>query len=101
MDTRVDAKGKYYTQHVNKRMIPVTARIQDTIVHGTVHLTLDNRLKDELNAEDNFIAITDAQVVDARTECTLFETAVLIVNKHHLLWVFPIEAKPTSTQSPA
>ncbi len=99
MDYRVDEKGKFYTQRVNKRMVAVTARLADTIVHGTVYLTLDNRLKDELNTGDTFIAITKAEIMDAHSDRTLFETEVLIVNKTQLVWIFPREPGPQPVQT--
>lgn len=94
MDYRVNDKGKYFTMRVTKHSVPVIARLQDSVVHGTVHLTLDNRLKDELNTEEKFIAVTDAQVWNATSTQMLYETAVLIVNKAQLVWIFPNE--PTS-----
>lgn len=48
MDFRVDQKDKYYTTRVSKETVAVTARLQNTIVHGTLYLAPDNRLKDEM-----------------------------------------------------
>lgn len=93
MDFRVDEKGKYFTQQVNKRSIPVVARVDDSIIHGIVYLTLHNRLKDELNTGEEFIAVTDAKVWAARDDRLLYETPVLIVNKRQIAWIFPREAE--------
>ncbi len=49
MESRVDQKGKYYTDHVTKRGLAVLVYAQGTIVSGMVHLMPDVRLKDELN----------------------------------------------------
>ena len=62
MDYRVDEKGKVFTTRVTKASVTVTARVGDSIVQGTIHISPENRLKDELNHVENFIAITDAQV---------------------------------------
>lgn len=94
MDYRVDEKGKYYTNHINKRTIPVVVEVDNNIVRGIVHLTLDNRLKDELNADENFIAITQAQVYERGTERLLYKTDVVIVNKQRIVWIFPRESSP-------
>jgi len=91
MDFRVDAKGKYYTTHVSKQSVAVVARVQDSIVHGTVHLTPDNRLKDELNGDETFLAVTQAEVWEIGGERPLYTTDVLIVNKDQIVWIFPHE----------
>ena len=91
MDYRVDEKGKIFTKHVNKRSIPVILRVEDTIVEGIVHLTLDNRLKDELNNGETFIAVTTAKMTDANSGQTLHESEVILINKHRITWIFPFE----------
>ena len=91
MDFRVDAKGKYYTTHVSKQSVAVIARVQDSIVHGTVHLSPDNRLKDELNDNETFLAITDAQVWEVDGARPLYSTQVLMLNKSQIVWIFPRE----------
>ena len=91
MDFRVDAKGKYYTTHVSKQSVAVIARVQDSIVHGTVHLSPDNRLKDELNDNETFLAITDAQVWEVNGALPLYSTQVLMLNKSQIVWIFPRE----------
>ena len=91
MDFRVDAKGKYYTTHVSKQSVDVTARVQDSIVQGTVHLAPDNRLKDEMNGSESFLAVTNAQVWELDGKQPLYSTAVLMINKDKIAWIFPRE----------
>ena len=91
MNLRVDAKGKYYTTHVSKLGVDVTARVRDSIVHGTVHLAPDNRLKDELNAEETFLAVTNAQVWEVNGAQALYKSQVLMINKDQIAWIFPRE----------
>ncbi len=98
MDFRVDEKGKLYTQHVNKRSISVVARVEENIVHGNVHLTLDNRLKDELNNGEDYVAITQARVMELGCELPLYSTDVLIVNKQRIVWIFPRETAVTGAK---
>ncbi len=91
MNLRVDAKGKYYTTHVNKQSIDVTVRVRDSIVKGTVHLAPDNRLKDELNADETFLAVTNAQVWEVNGAQALYTSDVLMINKDQIAWIFPRE----------
>jgi hypothetical protein len=89
---RVDEKGKFFTPHVAKLRLPVTTCIGNWIVEGTVHLKNDNRLKDELNDGETFIAITQARVREIGSDKPVYETEVLIVHKNQIVWVFPREA---------
>jgi hypothetical protein len=89
MQTHVDEKGKYFTDHVTKRGMPIVASIRGAVVRGVVHLALDNRLKDEMNNGERFIAITQAQVWDASEKQMQYQTDLLIVNKEQIVWIFP------------
>jgi hypothetical protein len=101
MDFRVDAKGKYYTTHVSKQSVEVTARVQDSIIQGTLHLAPDNRLKDELNSGEIFLAITNAQVWQVNGAEPLYSTQVLMINKDQIAWIFPREKTETEPENAA
>lgn len=101
MNYRVDEKGKFFTAHVTKRSLPVTACIGDWVVYGTVYLSSDNRLKDELNSGESFIAITHAQVWEAHGNRPVYEPDVLIVYKNQIVWIFPREFTAPSAEEPA
>jgi hypothetical protein len=89
---RVDDKGKFFTAHVTKLRLPITACIGNWIIEGTVHLKSDNRLKDELNDGEMFIAITQARVWQVGSDKLIYEPEVLIVHKNEIAWIFPREA---------
>ena len=100
MDYRVDEKGKVFTTRVTKASVAVTARVGDSIIQGMVHLSPDNRLKDEMNHGENFIAITDAQVWTVGGTNPIYSAEVLIVNKPHIDWIFPREDNPADNAKP-
>jgi hypothetical protein len=91
MDYRVDPKGKVFTTHVTKRNLAVVISIGHSVIHGTVYLQLDNRLKDELNEGEQFIAVTDARIYQVGSEAPIYESAALIINKEQIDWIFPTE----------
>lgn len=101
MEFRVDQKGKYYTTHVTKNAVSVIARVQDSIVQGTLHLAPDNRLKDELNGSETFLAVTDAEVWPIEGKRPLYSTEVLIVNKTQIVWIFPRESSSPEPETAA
>jgi hypothetical protein len=83
-----DDKGKIFTDIVSK--IAVQATIQTTLnmIRGYIHVRRDQRIKDELNLEENFIAITDASILGADGQ-TLLQTPFLAVRRSQIIWVIP------------
>jgi hypothetical protein len=101
VDYRVDDKGKFFTAHVTKLRLPVTACIGNWVVEGTVHLKSDNRLKDELNDGEIFIAVTQARVREIGSDKPVYEPEVLIIHKSQIVWIFPRESAAPPTEVPA
>ena len=91
MDYRLDEKGKYYTTRVNKRAAQVQVVAHGLLISGTMYLMLDNRVKDELNNGERFIAITEAQVREASTNAILLQGETLILNKDQVVCLIPHE----------
>jgi hypothetical protein len=91
MDSRIDHKGKYFTEHISKLRVSVVARAGDEFVHGVACLTPDNRLKDELNGSELYLAILDAEVRDGTDQRVLYRAPVVLLNKQQVLWVAPLE----------
>ena len=91
MDMRYDDKGKFYTSRVTKRAAQVLVCAQEMLISGTMHLLLENRVKDELDSEGHFIAITNAQVRERDSGRVLANDQTLILNKEHITWVVPCE----------
>lgn len=89
MVTHFDEKGKFFTPVITKH--PVAVIIQ-TITHrisGNIHIRPDERIKDELDRVETFIAVTEPIVWDA--EGKEIETAKFImVNRHQIIWVLPV-----------
>ena len=90
MDTRIDHKGKYFTERINKLRVAVVARTAGEFVHGVACLTPDNRLKDELNGSELYLAILEAEVRDASDQRVLYRTPVVLLNKQQVCWVAPV-----------
>ncbi len=99
MDYRIDPKGKVFTTHVTKRSLSVVIGLGNSVIHGNVYLMADNRLKDELNEGEKFIAVTDAKVYHAGSEVPLYESSALIINKQQIDWIFPKESSTQAEES--
>jgi hypothetical protein len=89
-----DPKGKFFTEVVQKRAIP--ARIQTTrhLIQGKVHAQPDQRVTDELDGPQGFLAVTDAQVFDEQGR-SLGTFPFLSVNKAQIVWLAPAEGSTT------
>lgn len=88
MITDFGEKGKIFTNVVQKT--PVSATIQ-TITHqlrGEVYMKPDERLKDELNRSDQFLAVTNASILNDQGE-EIVSCKFLTLNKNQIVWIIP------------
>jgi hypothetical protein len=88
MGVHYNKKGKYFTDIVTKDNIEVVVGTQEYRIHGQVYLRQDERLIDELNKCEQFIAVTDAQVLDKQGEIQ-YQTEFMVINRKHILWMIP------------
>lgn len=90
MVTQYDDKGKIFTQVVSKEPIEVKIMTAQHLIEGLIHVRRDVRIKDELNQESRFLAVTDAVVYNHQNE-ELYRCNFLILNVEHIIWVIPTE----------
>jgi hypothetical protein len=96
MITQFDDKGKIFTNVISKKPITVTIMTNSGRVHGTIHIRPEDRLKDELNRTDTFIALTNATIYDLQDKL-IATCKFMSVNGANIIWVIPddeIEEKP-------
>ncbi len=92
MSIQYDEKGKFFTDVVSK--VPVDAVVQTTaqLIRGKIHVHEGERLKNELDRDEPFLAMTDASILDANGEVQ-FQAAFLAVRRSQIVWVLPDEGK--------
>ena len=92
MTIEYDEKGKIFTEVVSK--VPIQATIQTTthLIRGYLHVRRDQRIKDELDASENFLALTDVSVLGPDGQA-LFQAPFLSVRRSHIIWVIPEQEK--------
>jgi hypothetical protein len=83
-----DDHGKFYTNIISKTPVPVL--IQTTLhrIHGNIHICHDQRLKDELDLTEKFIAITDAVIYSPDGQ-VLYRANFLAIQRNEIIWVIP------------
>ena len=95
MTIEYDEKGKIFTDIVSKVTIPAVVQTTQHLVHGNIHVRRDERLKDQLDRDELFLAITDASVIGADGQ-VLHESHFLAVHRAQIVWVMPArEAQET------
>lgn len=90
MVTQYDEKGKIFTQVVSKQPVLVTIRTNHEMIRGCIHVSPGMRIKDELNSQELFIAVTEAVVLNSQNE-EIYRSNFLVVNKDQIIWVSPEE----------
>jgi len=88
MSIEFDDKGKIFTEVVPKVTIPAVVQTTEQLIRGYIHVRRDERLKDELDRDELFLAITDAKILGPNGE-TLHQTRFLAVRRTQIVWVFP------------
>ena len=88
MTIEYDEKGKFFTDIVPK--VPVDAVVQTTsqLVRGRVHVREGERLKDELDRDELFLAMTDISVEGADGQVQ-FQAPFIAVRRSQIVWVMP------------
>ena len=86
MTINYDEKGKYYTDIISK--VAVQARIQTTshFIEGEIHIRNDFRLKDELDRDEPFLAVTNTHIFNADHDL-LFRTQFIALRRDQVIWI--------------
>lgn len=91
MNTDFKTTGKTFSHVVHTQGFPVVIQTISNRIYGTLHLREKERIKDNLNLSEPFIAVTKASVYDASGETILHETDFLALNRQTIVWVFEDE----------
>jgi hypothetical protein len=95
MTIEYDEKGKFFTDVVSKVTIPAVVQTTQHLIRGNVHVHRDERLKDELDRDELFLAMTDISVIGAEGQ-VLHKSRFLAVRRAQIVWVMPArEAQET------
>jgi hypothetical protein len=92
MTIEYDEKGKRFTDIVTKRSVYATVQTTTHLMRGQIHVRREQRLKDELDLDEKFLAITDVQVLSADGQ-VLFQAPFLAIHRDHIVWVVPEQQK--------
>jgi hypothetical protein len=92
MSIEYDEKGKIFTDIISKVAVKATIQTTTHIMRGQIHVRRDQRIKDELDQNEHFLALTDVSVLGPDGQ-TLFQAPFLAVQRVHIIWVIPEQDK--------
>ena len=89
MTIEYDEKGKFYTDIVKK--LPVSAVIQTTthLVRGSIYVRQGERLKNELERDEKFLAVTHA-TIHGTDDQILFTSPFMALQRAQIVWLMPV-----------
>ena len=79
---------KRFSHRVAKDPIPATIQTLTHRIQGLVYVRRGLRLLDSLRDEEEFIAVTNATIFDARQR-EIARGTFMAVNKQHIVWILP------------
>ena len=88
MSLEFNEKGKYFTDIISKAAVPAIIQTTTHRIEGFVHIRMDGRLKDELDRNESFLAVTNARVFNVDGTLIL-EADFLSVSRMQIVWVVP------------
>jgi hypothetical protein len=92
MSIEYDEKGKFYTDVITKLPTKVLIQTSSHLVRGSVHVREGERLKDELEHDEDFLAVTNANVLGADDQ-VLYSVRFMAIKKTQIVWVMPADEK--------
>lgn len=91
-----DDKGSKFSDIIAKITIPATIQTLTHRIQGNLHIREWERIRDALNKEDRFIAITEATVFNLKGDAIL-NTPFMLVNQEHVVWAVPEDERQPGT----
>lgn len=77
--------------HVQKDKERVGVIAGEWYLEGDLHLLSGSRMTDALNRKDDFVALTEVTVCDARTKQQLFRSGFMNLNRLSVLSIWPLD----------
>jgi len=99
MTIEYDEKGKFYTDIISKVAIPATLQTITHLIKGFVHVRHGERIKDELDRDELFLAVTKASIW-APDGSLLFEAPFVAVRRTQIVWIMPAQEAGEGEETP-
>ena len=88
MSFEYDEKGKIYTDVIRKRAVDALVQTTTHLIQGKMYVHHDERVKNELDRDELFLALTDVSVLGADGK-PVHQSPFLAVCRTQIVWVLP------------
>ncbi len=85
-----EEKGKIYTQVISKEPMEVMIQTTSQRIQGKVYIRHGERLKDQIDKDERYLAVTDAQIFDLGGNL-LYTSGFLGVQHDCIQWIAPLD----------
>jgi len=89
MSLEFNEKGKYFTDIISKTAVPAIIQTISHRIEGFIHVRVDGRVKDELDANEPFLAVTNARIFNPADGSVLYEASFMSISRFQIVWVIP------------
>jgi len=93
MSLEFNDKGKYFTDIISKVAVPAIIQTVSQRIEGLVHVRPDQRVKDELDRNEFFLAVTNAKIFNP-DGTVAYESDFITVSRSQIVWVIPSLSNP-------
>ena len=90
MSIEFNDKGKYFTDIISKSAVPAVIQTVTHRIQGSIHVRVNERVKNELDRDEPFLAVTEAKIL-ADDGSVVFEAPFMTVARSKIVWVIPSE----------
>lgn len=94
MEAPKPIKERGFRPFVNTVQYPVIIQTLHNRIHGNLHTRESERIKDAVNSNELFIAITNVQIFDSDGVIEMKKSDFLAINRQNIIWI--IENKATT-----
>lgn len=81
-----DDKGKFFTNVIAKEAVEAKIQTTTNYIEGELHVRPGTRVKDELDLQEPFLAVTNAKIYRSSGELFL-ATKFIAIQRDQIVWV--------------
>ena len=97
MTFEYDDKGKFFTDIISKTPLDVLVQTTTHLIQGVIHIRKEERLKDELDRDELFLALTDAEILGADGKM-IYANGFIAIHRDQIVWIIPDENEEGSEE---
>ena len=88
MTIEYNEKGKFFTNVISKETVPAKIQTLTHLIEGDVHVRQGQRLKDEMDVAEPFLAVTNATLYTSDGSVFL-HTKFIAIKREQVIWITP------------